>query len=40
MLGQSNKLELWSDEVWQERQEEWLSNPGGERPPELENLSL
>lgn len=40
MLGQSNKLELWAEEVWQERQEEWLSDAGGERPPELEHLSL
>ncbi len=40
MLGQSNKLELWAEEIWMERQEEWLSDSDLALPPELENLSL
>lgn len=40
MLGQSNKLELWSEENWLDRQEQWLSESDTELPPELENLSL
>ena len=40
MLGQSNKLELWSEENWLDRQQEWLAETDSELPPELENLSL
>lgn len=40
MLGQSNKLELWSEENWLDRQEQWLAESDAELPPELENLSL
>ena len=27
LLGQGNKLEVWSDEIWQERLGEWLKAP-------------
>jgi len=41
MLGQGNKLELWSEEVWRDTRDRWLDEDGGrEIPPELQNLSL
>lgn len=41
MLGQGNKLELWSEEHWTERRDNWLEDRSNlELPPELENLSL
>ena len=41
MLGQGNKLELWSEEHWQNRRDEWLGDQSNlALPPELENLSL
>jgi MraZ protein len=41
MLGQGNKLELWSEEHWVNRRDAWLDDQSGlELPPELETLSL
>lgn len=41
MLGQGNKLELWSEEHWVNRRDAWLDDESGlELPPELETLSL
>lgn len=41
MLGQGNKLELWSEDHWTERRDAWLGDESGlELPPELETLSL
>ena len=41
MLGQGNKLELWSEEHWTNRRDTWLNDQSNlELPPELENLSL
>lgn len=41
MLGQGNKLELWSEDHWVERRNAWLDDESGlELPPELETLSL
>lgn len=41
MLGQGNKLELWSEEHWVNRRDAWLDDKSGlELPPELETLSL
>ena len=41
MLGQGNKLELWSEEKWHERRDSWLGDEAAlEIPEELENLSL
>jgi len=41
MLGQGNKLELWSEEHWVSRRDSWLEDPGSmEVPEELRSLSL
>jgi MraZ protein len=44
LIGQANKFELWSEERWSKRCEEWLAaNDEGEQaglPQELESLSL
>jgi MraZ protein len=43
LIGQGNKFELWSDERWSKRCEEWLTDEEGEQaglPQELESLSL
>jgi MraZ protein len=41
MLGQGNKLELWSEEHWVSRRDNWLEDKDGlALPPELETLSL
>jgi MraZ protein len=43
LIGQGNKLELWDEQSWNEKCEEWF-NEGGldgqELPSELESLSL
>jgi MraZ protein len=43
LIGQSNKFELWSEELWNKRRDAWLA--GGEEseldlPAEMESLSL
>ncbi len=40
LIGQSNKLELFAEENWVVRREDWLNQEGGPLPPELESLSL
>lgn len=43
LIGQGNKFELWSEEVWNVRRAEWLAagdDDGGDLPPDLESLSL
>jgi len=41
MLGQGNKLELWSEDHWRQRRDSWLGDESSlEIPEELENLSL
>lgn len=43
LIGQGNKFELWNDERWNARRDEWLANEEGEQaglPQELESLSL
>ena len=43
LIGQGNKFELWSDERWVKRRDEWLADDEGEQaglPQELESLSL
>ena len=43
LIGQGNKFELWSDERWSTRRDEWLADDEGEQaglPQELESLSL
>jgi MraZ protein len=43
LIGQGNKFELWNDERWNARRDEWLADEEGEEaglPQELESLSL
>ena len=40
LLGQGNKLELWSEDHWISRRDSWLSDESGDLPPQLESLSL
>lgn len=41
LLGQGNKLELWSEEIWVSRRDAWLEDQSGlDIPEELQTLSL
>jgi MraZ protein len=44
LIGQGNKFELWDEERWNARRDEWLADAQGEQagglPQELESLSL
>ena len=42
LIGQSNKFELWSEELWTEKRAEWLAEEEDVDglPPEMESLSL
>ncbi len=41
LLGQGNKLELWSEEIWISRRDAWLEDQSGlDIPEELQTLSL
>lgn len=42
LIGQGNKFEIWNDEIWNTRREEWLSGDAGGAPltVEMESLSL
>lgn len=42
LIGQGNKFELWDEERWNSRRDEWLADDEGETPlpTELETLSL
>lgn len=41
MLGQGNKLEIWNEDHWQQRRDDWLDeNATQDVPQELQNLSL
>jgi MraZ protein len=43
LIGQGNKFELWNEERWGKRRDEWLADDEGEQaglPQELESLSL
>jgi MraZ protein len=43
LIGQGNKFELWNEERWNARRDEWLANEQDELaslPQELESLSL
>jgi MraZ protein len=43
LIGQGNKFELWDEERWNARRDEWLADEAGEfsdLPEELESLSL
>jgi MraZ protein len=42
LVGLGKKLELWSEESWDEQRKLWMSQQavGGELPAELQSLSL
>lgn len=41
LIGQSNKFELWSEDLWSERRSEWLAEDDlGDLPEEMETMSL
>lgn len=41
ILGQGNKFEIWSEEVWQARRTTWIEEQGkGEMPEDLKSISL
>ena len=43
LIGQGNKFELWSEERWSARRDEWLADDDGKEaglPQELESLTL
>ena len=42
LIGQSNKFELWSEELWDARCSEWLAEGDdlGDLPEEMETMSL
>ncbi|MES2205038.1 MAG: division/cell wall cluster transcriptional repressor MraZ [Pseudomonadota bacterium] len=41
LLGQSNKFEIWSEEVWQARRTTWIEEQGkSDMPEDLKNISL
>jgi MraZ protein len=43
LIGQGNKLELWDEQRWNERRDEWLAGDDDDYkdlPQELESLSL
>jgi MraZ protein len=43
LIGQGNKFELWNEERWSSRRDEWLASDEDEEaglPQELESLSL
>jgi len=43
LIGQGNKFELWDEERWNQRRDEWRSSndvDGADLPPELKALNL
>jgi MraZ protein len=42
LIGQGSRFELWDEQQWNERRDEWLQagDETGELPAELESLSL
>ncbi|MEE8343915.1 MAG: division/cell wall cluster transcriptional repressor MraZ [Woeseiaceae bacterium] len=41
LIGQGNKFELWDEERWNGKRDEWLgTDDDGDLPPDLESLSL
>ena len=42
LIGQSNKFELWSEELWTESRSEWMAagDDLGDLPAEMETMSL
>jgi len=42
MIGQGNKFEIWNEQLWNDRREQWLTDDSdlGPLPVEMESLSL
>jgi len=41
LIGQGNKFELWDEDSWNQKRDEWLSDDDEtDLPAELESLSL
>ncbi len=42
LIGQGNKFEIWNEELWNARREQWLGpdTDEGPMPVEMESLSL
>ena len=40
LLGQGNKFELWDEQRWNDRRDEWLASGEQDLPADLESLSL
>jgi transcriptional regulator MraZ len=41
LIGQGNKFELWDEESWNQKRDEWLGDDDEtDLPAELESLSL
>jgi MraZ protein len=41
LIGQGNKFELWDEELWNQKRDEWLSEEDdGELPADLESMSF
>lgn len=42
LIGQSNRFELWSEELWTQSRDQWLEEGSdlGELPPDMETFSL
>ena len=41
LIGQGNKFELWNEETWNEKRDDWLSeDDDGDLPADLESISF
>jgi MraZ protein len=41
LIGQGNKFELWDEQTWNEKRDEWLSeDDDGDMPADLESISF
>jgi MraZ protein len=41
LIGQGNKFELWDEEIWNGKRDEWLSEEDdGDLPADLESMSF
>ncbi len=41
LIGQGNKFELWDEDIWNQKRDEWLSEEeDGDLPADLESISF
>lgn len=41
LIGQGNKFELWDEEIWNQKRDEWLNEEDdGDLPPDLKSMSF